>query len=188
MKSGIKNEVFYFVCGERVRECVVVDSKKEDMTYVKFLDEDWGGFAAIHPVIKDHLFKTKTDAEEAIRRISMLYTGFDRKPRVSLYTLEKYRNVMLGIQYRIIKELRVYHNLIGMDFFSTFPNFIYIRGFHKDIIFGYAYNISPPIRDDFSNKEEAVERFIESWKENDNKVGISIFNSIINECQEYSFD
>ena len=90
------------------------------------------------------------------------------------------------IRKRIMEALKDYKNFNGVDFVDVNAGGIQINGRHKKT--GHYYYILSTIRYDFSNVDEAIDEFVNAWKEYDTPKRIRDFTDFIETCQKYGWD
>ena len=115
------------------------------------------------------------------------FEKFDKLPYISYEIFEKSFNELLNIQNSINSELAEFEGYDGIDFCDVSAKGIQIRGFHKDIK-NYSYGKQITVEYDFSNSLEAVEKFIEMWKELDTPTLIRKELDFISMGEKYGWD
>ena len=94
-----------------------------------------------------------------------------RKPFLEPEVLEKHIDTLLEIEKSINDKLKDWPNFIGIDFCAISDKHINIRGFHKDIK-DYSYGEQVALKNDFSNQEECIADFVESWIKYDTPAAV----------------
>ena len=115
------------------------------------------------------------------------FEQFDNLPFIKYETLEKHFNELIFIQNSINNGLAEFEGFQGIDFCDVSAKGIQIRGFHKDIK-NYAYGKQITIKYDFSNCLEAVDEFIEMWKNLDTPALIRKEKDFISMGEKYGWD
>lgn len=100
--------------------------------------------------------------------------------------LEKHKEDFERIRQRITEALKEYENFDSVDFVDVNANGIQISGKHKKT--GNYYFLTVTIKYDFSNVDEAIEEFVNGWKEFDNPRHISDFLWFLEMGRKYGWD
>ena len=96
---------------------------------------------------------------------------------------------LLEIQAKLHEQLKDFPNFLGVDFCDVSAGGIQIRGHHKQIQ-KYTYPITnqTTLLYDLSNKDEAIDEFVEYWKLYDNPKDISDTKDFILAGERYGWD
>jgi len=188
-----EDKMFYYVyinhgANEGVRKCKLGSS----VEMVRWLNDD-GTLSDYQQGYKtDLLFDNEKDAILKFDEIYNIYNNtFKHKPYFSHGTNEKnsisHIKDYIKIENAIESQLKNYENFDGIDFCDVNANGIQIRGHHKKIK-NHTYGSQPTIKYDFSNCDEAVDDFVNMWKEIDNPVSINKELSFIAAGEKYGWD
>lgn len=90
------------------------------------------------------------------------------------------------IRKRISEALKDYDNFIGVDFVDVRAGGVQISGIHKQI--GHYYFVSSTIDYDFENVDEAIDEFVNGWKETDNPKHVNGLLSFLRMGEKYGWD
>lgn len=112
---------------------------------------------------------------------------FQRKPYVRQDTLDKYKDKMLYVQNKIADLLSDCENFDGVDFCDVHAGGIQVRGFHK-LVKGYSYGYQPTIEYDFSNVNEVVEDFVDTWKYEDVPQKVDSYLNFLHDGEKCGWD
>ncbi len=96
------------------------------------------------------------------------------------------RNKVTVLVNKIYKGLSEFPNLTEIVVHkSSFG--ILIRGKHKEIK-GYFYGDGVLLKEDFSNEDDCVERFVTLWKESDNEKDVARYKGFIEQGEKWGWD
>lgn len=91
------------------------------------------------------------------------------------------------IRQMIADKLKNFPDFNGVDFADVRAGGIQICGKHKQIR-GFYYSGMPTINYDFSNINEAVDDFVEKWKQADNPTSVEVYKKLIADCTRWGWD
>ena len=91
------------------------------------------------------------------------------------------------IRQRIADALKDFEHFNGVDFVDVYADGIQICGKHKQIQ-GFYYSAMPTIEYDFSNVDEAVNRFVTAWKDVDNPTSIEEYKKFLKDGARWGWD
>lgn len=92
--------------------------------------------------------------------------NFQYEPYMKDQLLEENYDKLIKIESEIKEQLSNFDNFNGIDFCDVSAGGIQIRGHHKDVK-GYTYGDQVTIKYDFSNYENAIDKFVDIWKKTD---------------------
>lgn len=136
---------------------------------------------------KNTAFSRRLESELQKEKMKPYLDKFLYKPYLRDEVVIDNFETLLYIQSEITSKLKDYPGFKGIDFCDVNAGGIQIRGFHEEIK-GYSYGELYKINYDFSNVEEAIEKFVKMWKVMDNKKAIEIKKSFIEDGHKYGWD
>ena len=113
--------------------------------------------------------------------------NFQHKPYMRDELLEKNYDKLIHIEAKIKEQLADFENFDGIDFCDVGARGIQIRGHHKEVK-GYCYGDQITIEYDFSNKDEAIERFVSMWRKSDTKEKVTQYNNFLADGARWGWD
>lgn len=113
--------------------------------------------------------------------------NFQRKPYMKDKMLEENYDKLIYIESEINKQLANFEGFDGIDFCDVSAGGIQIRGHHKEVK-GYTYGDQITLKYDLSNSEEAIELFVEMWKEQDTPKNLKEYKDFIAAGERWGWD
>lgn len=113
--------------------------------------------------------------------------SFQREPYLKDNILEKHYDKLMYIETQINEKLADFENFDGIDFCDVRAGGIQIRGFHKEIK-GYTYGDQITIEYDFSNCEDAIDKFVNMWKNADTPEKVESYKDFIAAGERWGWD
>lgn len=113
--------------------------------------------------------------------------NFYSKPNMRDDELEVHKENLASVEKEINDKLKDMKGFAGIDFNSNYDGNIYIRGFHSEIV-GYAYGNYITLLSNFENKQEAIENFVEMWRDNDTNEKVEQYKKFIEAGEKYGWD
>lgn len=93
------------------------------------------------------------------------------------FTKDKFNEEINNMEQKIYNELYGYGGFYGFDLFEQNDE-VTIRGFHRDVP-QYAYTAAIKFSSDFSDCEQATDRFIKLWKQIDNEQYVKQYKECV---------
>ena len=113
--------------------------------------------------------------------------NFQRKPYLRDELLKENYDKLIHIETKINEKLADFENFDGIDFCDVNAGGIQIRGFHKEVK-GYCYGDQITIEYDFSNYEEAIELFVDEWKNSDIPKKVKSYKDFLEAGERWGWD